>query len=88
MGKIGLEIFFADTLNRKERFLGHTNFFSKSGKNSNFLKGLVHEFGQKLEFFPFFVFGQNRLRNIVLLELLFVFIVDRKGASKDNKMHF
>ena len=55
--------------------------FQKVEKIRTFSK--VHEFGQKLEFFPYFVFGQNRLRNIVI-EILFVFIVDRKRASKDN----
>ena len=37
----------------------------KNGKIRIFAKGLVYGFGQKLEFFPQFVFGQNRPRNIV-----------------------
>ena len=65
LGKISLQILFADTLNRKEGFLEHKNVFSKVENIRIFAKGLVDGFGQKLEFFPYFVFGQNRLRNIV-----------------------
>ena len=35
----------------------------ESPKNRIFSKGLTHAFGQKLQFFPLFVFGQKKTRN-------------------------
>ena len=37
----------------------------ESPKNPIFPKGLTHAFGQKMEFFSLFVFGQKRTRNKV-----------------------
>ena len=52
LGKIVREILFADILDRKEGFFNLKIYFQKSGKIRIFAKGLVHGFGQKLEFFP------------------------------------
>ena len=38
LGKISLQILFADTLNRKEGFLEHKNVFSKKWKKLEFLQ--------------------------------------------------
>ena len=45
------------------------NFVEKKktffGINGIFQKVLTHAFGQKIHFFPLFVFGQNKARNKV-----------------------
>ena len=40
-----------------------------------FAKGLVHRFFQKLEFFPYFVFGQNKPTKYCLL----IFWIEKKA---------
>ena len=61
--KEGLEITFNNVLDRKETFFDHKNKIFQRLKNRIFPKGLTHAFGQKLQFFTLFVFGQKKTRN-------------------------
>ena len=58
--KIGLEIMFADHPVRKEAYLASKIRFLPSHTMEIFSKGLTHDSGQKLEFFPLLAFKQNR----------------------------
>ena len=58
--KIDQENVFYEILNRKNALLGYKNIKLKRSKNWFFLKGLVHDFCQKLAIFLFFYFNQNR----------------------------
>ena len=51
---------FADHLVRKEAYLDSKIRFLPSHTMKIFSKGLTHHSGQKLEFFPFLAFKQNR----------------------------
>ena len=61
--KKGLEIRFNDVLGEKETFFVHKNKIFQPLKNRIFPKGLAHAFGQKMENFSVFRFGQNETRN-------------------------
>ena len=63
--KIRLEIMFNNVLERKETFFGHKNVIFQSPKHRIFPKGLNHAFGQKMSFFSWVVFGQNKTKNNV-----------------------
>ena len=51
---------FADVLVRKQAFLDNINMDLKRRQNWHFCKGIVHDFGQKVEVFSSFVFIKNR----------------------------
>ena len=51
--------------------------FKKKGKIGKFAKGIIHDFGQKVEVFSCFVFMKNRSRKSV------ADILDKKEAFKD-----
>ena len=51
---------FVDVLVRKQAFLDRINMDEKEGKIGIFAKGIVHDFGQKVELFSCFVFLKNR----------------------------
>ena len=63
--KIHPEKVFGDVLVRKEAFLDNINMDLKEGKIGIFAKGIVHDFGQKVEVFSSFVFIKNRSRKSV-----------------------
>ena len=52
-------------VDKKETLFDYKNWLFQSPKNHIFPKGLTHAFGQKMEFFSLFVFGQKRTRNKV-----------------------
>ena len=54
-----------DVLVRKQAFLDNINMDLKKGKIGIFAKGIVHDFGQKVEVFSSFVFIKNRSRKSV-----------------------
>ena len=58
--KIGLEIMFPDHPVRKQAYLDYKIRILPSRPMEIFSKGLNHEFGQKLEFFAFLAFKENR----------------------------
>ena len=60
--KIHPEKVFGDVFVRKQAFLDNINMDFKKGKISIFAKGIVHDFGQKVEVFSTFVFIKNRWR--------------------------
>ena len=60
--KIHPEKVFGDVLVKKQAFLDNINLYLKKGKISIFAKGIVHDFGQKVEVFSCFVFIKNRSR--------------------------
>ena len=64
-GKIGLEIVFGDVLDRKQLFPNYTNVDFAWSSHWIFPKGLIHDFGQKFEFFLVVSLGQNRVSNSV-----------------------
>ena len=49
----------------KKLFFDYKNKIFKRLKNRIFPKGLTHAFGQKMELFSGFAFGQKRTRNKV-----------------------
>ena len=59
LNKIGLKIMFADHPVRKEAFFEKKGF-CQAALYRYFLKGLTHNFGQKLEFISLLAFEQNR----------------------------
>ena len=63
--KIHPEKVFGDVLVRKQAFLDNINMDLKRGKIGIFAKGIVHDFGQKVEVFSSFVFIKNRSRKSV-----------------------
>ena len=63
--KIHPEKVFGDVLVRKQAFLNNINMDLKRRQNLHFAKGIVHDFGQKVEVFPSFVFIKNRSRKSV-----------------------
>ena len=63
--KIHPEKVFGDVLVRKEAFLDNINMDLKEGKIGIFAKGIVHDFGQKVEVFSSFVFIKKRPRKSV-----------------------
>ena len=63
--KIHPEKVFGDFLDRKQAFLDNINIDLKEGKIVIFAKGIVHDFGQKVEVFSSFVFIKNRSRKRV-----------------------
>ena len=63
--KIHPEKVFGDVLVRKEAFLDNINMDLKEGKIGIFAKGIVHDFGQKVEVFSCFVFIKNRSRKSI-----------------------
>ena len=63
--KINPEKVFEDVLIRKQAFLDNINMDLKKRKIDIFAKGIVHDFGQKVEVFSFFVFIKNRSRESV-----------------------
>ena len=60
--KIHREKVFGDVLVKKQPFLDNINLYLKTGKISILAKGIVHDFGQKVEVFSSFVFIKNRSR--------------------------
>ena len=63
--KIHPEKVFGDVLLRKQAFLDNINMDLKKGKIGIFAKGIVHDFGQKVEVFSSFVFIKNTSRKSV-----------------------
>ena len=63
--KIHPEKVFGDVLVRKQAFLDNINMDLKEGKIEIFAKGIVHDFGEKVEVFSCFVFSKNRSRKSV-----------------------
>ena len=63
--KIHPEKVFGDLLVKKQAFLDNINLYLKTGKISILAKGIVHDFGQKVEDFSSFVFIKNRSRKSV-----------------------
>ena len=55
-----------DILDRKNAFLDYKNMKLEKTKNWDFLKGLVHDFCQKMAIFSSFYFRQNRPGKCVL----------------------
>ena len=75
-----LEIRFNDVLDRKETFFDYKKNICQRPQNRTFPKGLTHTFGKKKkQFFPFFLFGQNKTRNKVYD------VLDSKETFYDNK---
>ena len=60
LNKIGLKITFADHRVRKQAYLDWKIRILPSRPMGVFSKGLTHDFGQKLEFFPLLAFKKNR----------------------------
>ena len=65
LSKIHPEKVFGDVLVRKQAFLHNINMDLKRRQNCIFAKGIVHDFGQKVEVFSCFVFIKNRSRKSV-----------------------
>ena len=65
LSKINSEKVFGDVLVREQAFLDNINIDLKKRKIEIFAKGIVHDFGQKVEVFSFFVFIKNRPRKSV-----------------------
>ena len=63
--KVHPEKEFGDVVVRKQAFLDNINMDLKKGKIGIFAKGIVHDFGQKVEVFSSFVFIKNRSRKSV-----------------------
>ena len=51
LGKTGLEIVFGDVLDRKQAFPDYKNVNFTWSSHWIFPEGLIHDFGQKFEFF-------------------------------------
>ena len=54
-----------DVLDRKQAFPGYKNVDFTWSSHWIFPKGLIHDFGQKFEFFLVVSLGQNRVSNSV-----------------------
>ena len=65
LGKIGVEIVFGDVLDRKQAFPEYKNVDFTWLSHWIFPRGLIHDLGQKFEYFLLFLFGQNRVSNSV-----------------------
>ena len=63
--KLHPEKVFGDVLVRKQAFLDNINMDLKRREIGIFAKGIVHDFGQKVEVFSSFVFIKNRSRKSV-----------------------
>ena len=63
--KIRLAKRFNNVLERKKTFFEYKDKIFQTPTNCTFPKGLTHAFGKKMQFFSFFVFGQNKIRNKV-----------------------
>ena len=63
--KIHPEKVFGDVLVKKQAFLDTINMDLQRRQNWHFCKGIVHDFGQKVEVFSSFVFIKNRSRKSV-----------------------
>ena len=64
--KIDLEILFSDVLDKKKGFPDEEECpFYRVAILVIFPKGLIEGLRQKIEIWYFFVFGQNRARNVV-----------------------
>ena len=68
-----------DVLDRKETFYDYKTTILQGLKNGIFPKGLTHAFGQKMQFFSWFVFRQKRL------EIRFNDVLDRKETFLEHK---
>ena len=64
-GKIGLEIVFGDVLDRKRFFSDYNNVDFAWSSHWIFPMGLIHDFGQNLNFLLLFLFGLNRVSKSV-----------------------
>ena len=62
---MGLKIIFADHPVRKKAYLDWKIRILPSQPMEIFPKGLAHDFGQKLDFFPLFALKKNRPWNNV-----------------------
>ena len=65
LSKINPEKVFGDVLVRKQAFLDNINVHFKEGKIDFFAKGIVHDFGEKVEVSSSFVFIKYRWRKSV-----------------------
>ena len=63
--KIHPEKVFGDVLLTKQAFQDNINMDLKKGKIGILAKGILHDFGQKVEVFSSFVFIKNRSRKSV-----------------------
>ena len=63
--KVNPEKVFGDLLVTKQAFLDNINVDLNRRKIDIFAKGIVHDFGQKVEVFSSFVFIKNRPRKSV-----------------------
>ena len=63
--KIRLDIRLNDALDRKETFFFTIRKILEGLKNGIFPKGLTMLLVKKMQFFSFFVFDQNKIRNKV-----------------------
>ena len=63
--KIHPQKVYGDVVVRKEAFLDNINMDLKESKIGIFAKGIVHDFGQKVEVFSSFVFIKNRSRKSI-----------------------
>ena len=63
--KIHPQKVFGDVVVRKQAFLDNINRDLKRSQIGIFAKGIVHDFGQKVEVFSSFVFMKNRSRKSV-----------------------
>ena len=61
--KITVQIRFNNVVHRKQTFFDYKDKIFQSPKNCIFREGLTYAFGQKMQFFSLFVFGQNKTRN-------------------------
>ena len=65
LSKIDREKVFADVLDKKEAFKDYKNNCLQKTENSNFPKGLVHRFDQKLEISSTLIFMRDRPRKSI-----------------------
>ena len=91
--KIRLEIMLNKVWDRKETFFDYRNEIFQSLKKTIFPNWLTHAFGQKIEFFSFFVFGQKGTRNKVewcfrQKKKLFLTIKTKFFKVSKKKKHF
>ena len=66
LGNIDQENVFYDILERKNTFLGYKKTGSKSRKIDIFPKGLTHNFGKQMAFFPTYFFQAIEARKMSL----------------------
>ena len=62
---MSLEIVFHDVLDKKETILQYKITIFQKAKNSNFPKGLTHDFCQEIQNFLLLFLGQNEPRNSI-----------------------